>query len=153
MITESGIVTNANPSFAWIKTIRSNACNTCSSKGDCTTINDQKKMIVTVKNTLNVAKGDQVVIGIETGPALFLSFLLYIFPIVLLMVGALIGNSIASLFQMNTSFVSMVSGFLLFALAFYIIKKKNNSLAKQDKYKPFLVRKKSPLHSTDYSTS
>ncbi len=142
MITENGVVTEANTSIAWIKTIRSGACESCSSKASCGTANSQKEMIVSVKNTLKVGKGDNVVIGLETKPILFLTFLLYVFPIILLTMGALIGNSIAPVFQMNPSFVSMITGFLFFGLSFYIIRKKNNSLSKQKEYKPFLVRKR-----------
>jgi sigma-E factor negative regulatory protein RseC len=36
-------------------------------------------MILSVKNTLNVQKGDQVVIGLEAKPLLVISFLLYVF--------------------------------------------------------------------------
>ena len=145
MITENGIVTDANSSVAWVKTTRSGACESCSSKGSCGTANSQKEMTITVKNTLNVGKGDHVVIGLKTRPILFLTFLLYVFPIILLILGALIGNSIAPSLQMDPSFISMISGFLFFGLSFYIIRKKNNSLSKKDEYKPFLVRKRSQV--------
>jgi len=142
MITENGIVTKANPSIAWIKTTRSGACEACSSRETCGTAGTQKEMIVTVKNILNVEKGDHVVIGLETRPMLFLTFLLYVFPIILLLIGALIGNSLAPSFQMDPSFASMILGFLFFGLSFYIIRKKNNSLSENETYKPFLVRKR-----------
>jgi sigma-E factor negative regulatory protein RseC len=142
MITETGIVTNATPSVAWIKTTRKGACEACSSKKSCTTANSQKDMIVTVKNTLNVEKGDTVVIGLATRPILFLTFLLYVFPIILLTIGALIGNSLAPVLKMDPSLVSMIIGFFFFGLSFYFIRKKNNSLSKKEEFKPFLVRKR-----------
>jgi sigma-E factor negative regulatory protein RseC len=142
MITETGIVTDTNSSLAWIKTNRAGACEGCSSKASCGTANSQKELIVKVKNTLNVAKGDQVVIGIETRPILFLTFLLYVFPIILLTAGALIGNGIAPYLQMNPSLISMIIGFSFFGLSFYFIRKKNKSFEQKDEYKPFLVRKK-----------
>ncbi len=123
--------------------MRTGACEGCSSKASCGTANSQEEMIVTVKNTLDVEKGDQVVIGLETKPILFLTFLLYVFPIILLTAGALIGNGIAPYIQMNPSLVSMIVGFSFFGLSFYYIRKKNNSLEQKDEYKPFLVRKKS----------
>lgn len=145
MITENGIVTRANPSIAWIKTIRSGACESCTSKDSCETAGSQKEMTVTVKNTLNVEKGDNVVIGLETRPILFITFLLYVFPIILLTIGALIGDGLAPSLNMDPSIVSMISGFSFFGLSFYIIRKKNNSLSKKEEYKPFLVRKKSQV--------
>jgi len=78
---------------------------------------------------------------------LFLSFLLYVFPIILLIAGALIGDALAPVLKMNSSALSMGFGFLLFVSAFLIIRKKQAGMSKKDKYKPFLVRKKIPLSS------
>lgn len=142
MITENGIVTTATSSTAWIKTIRSGACESCSSKKSCGTAGNQKEMIVTVKNTLRVEPGDHVVIGLETGPIMFLTFLLYVFPILMLIAGALIGNHLGSIFSFNASTGSMIVGFAFFSIAFGIIKFKNRSFSKDKAFKPFLIRKK-----------
>ena len=142
MITENGIVTQPNKSTAWIKTIRSASCEGCSSRESCGTSHSSKEMIVTVKNTLGVKKGDRVVIGLETKPMMFLTFLLYVFPILLLLAGAIIGDSIASVFEMNKSFCAMILGFAFFGAAFFIIRKKQALLTQKDEFKPFLVRKK-----------
>ncbi len=151
MITENGIVTQVNTSVAWVKTIRSGACESCSSKDSCGTAKGQKTMIVTVDNTLNVEKGDQVVIGLETRPMLFLTFLLYVLPIILLIIGAAIGNGIAPSLNVNPSLPAMVVGFSFFGLTFYFIRKKYDSLSKNKAYKPFLVRKKSQVIPTGCS--
>ncbi|WP_300459243.1 SoxR reducing system RseC family protein [Desulfobacula sp.] len=152
MITENGIVTNVNAATAWVKTTRSGACESCSSKETCGTADSITEMIVTVDNTLNVEKGDHVIIGLETRPMLYLTFLLYVFPIILLTIGAVIGNSLAASFQMNPSILSMIFGFSFFGLSFYFIRKKNNALANEDAYKPFLVRKKSQVIPEGCST-
>ena len=152
MITENGIVTQVDPSMAWVKTIRSGACESCSTKDSCHTANSQKTQIVIVKNTLCVKKGDHVVIGIQTRPMLFLTFLLYVFPIILLIVGATIGNSIAPSVKMDPSLLSMFVGFSFFGLAFYYISKKHKSLSKNSAFKPFLVRKKSHVIPSTCST-
>ena len=151
MITENGIVTDVTSSVAWVKTTRSTACEHCTSKESCGTAENQKEMIVMVKNILNVKKGDHVIIGLETSPMLFLTFLLYVFPIILLLIGALIGNSLAPSFQMDPSLVSMISGFSFFGLAFYFIRKKNNVLSKKEEYKPYLIRKRSQVIPTSCS--
>jgi sigma-E factor negative regulatory protein RseC len=144
MITENGIVTDVNSSFAWIRTIRSGACASCSSKDSCgTSHHGQKEMTLAVKNTLNVAKGDQVVIGLDTKPLLVISFLLYVFPVLCLILGALIGNSLGPHFHINPSLFSLVIGLLFFGAAFLVIRKKGRSLSTREAYKPFLVRKKS----------
>jgi len=143
MIKENGIVTKANPSVAWVKTIRSAACESCASKKSCGTSGSLEEMIVTVKNTINVVKGDHVVVGLESRPMLFLTFFLYVFPIISLTIGAIIGDAVAPSFQKDPSLISMVMGFVFFGLSFWVIRMKNNSLSKKKKFQPFLVRKKS----------
>ena len=157
MITENGIVTSASSATAWIKTIRSGACESCSSRESCGTAGNQKEMIVSVKNTLNVHEGDHVVIGLETQPILFLTFLLYVFPILLLIIGALIGDLCAPMLGLNPSLFSMFIGFIFFGAAFVFIRRKNKSLSEKSAYKPFLVRKKSqaislPGNCTSFSS-
>jgi sigma-E factor negative regulatory protein RseC len=142
MITENGIVTSATPATAWVKTVRSGACESCSSKKSCGTANSQKEMVVSVKNTLKVAEGDHVVIGLETAPVMFLTFLLYVFPILMLIAGALIGNQFGPAFSLNPSASSMIVGFVFFGIAFGVIRAKNRSMSDNQAYKPFLVRKK-----------
>ncbi|MCG8632530.1 MAG: SoxR reducing system RseC family protein [Desulfobacterales bacterium] len=144
MITENGIVTRATSDTAWIKTIRSAACESCSSKDSCGTgHHGSQEMNVAVKNTLGVEKGDPVVIGIESKPMIYLSFLLYVFPIILLVIGAVIGDSIAPSLHMDESASAMVVGFLFFGAAFLVVRKKQAAMSGKDEYKPFLVRKKS----------
>ncbi len=142
MITENGIVTTADTATAWIKTTRSGACESCSSKESCGTVHEQKEHIVIVKNTLNVKSGDHVVIGLETKPMLYLTFLLYVFPILMMITGALIGDNLAVTFDVDPSIASMAIGFSFFGLAFYYIRKKNYTLSKNEAFKPFLIRKR-----------
>lgn len=145
MITEDGIVTHATPETAWVKTTRSAACESCTSKDSCgVSHHPSEEMTVILPNTLGVKEGDRVIVGINSGPMLFLSFFLYVFPIILLIIGALIGDALAPVLELNRSALSMGSGFLLFAVAFLIIRKKQVGMSKKDKYKPFLVRKKIP---------
>ncbi len=102
-------------------------------------------MTIIVPNTLGVKKDDRVVVGVNSAPMLFLSFLLYVFPIILLIIGALIGDFLAPVLEFNSSVLSIGFGFLLFVLAFLIIRKKQAGMSEKDEYKPFLVRKKSSL--------
>ena len=142
MITENGIVTRTNRSTAWIKTIRSAACEGCSSKDSCGENHHSKEMTLELKNTLGVQTGDQVVIGIETKPMIILSFLLYVFPILLLITGAVIGDRLAPVLGMNESICAMILGFSFFGAAFLFIRKTQTSLTQKEEFKPFLVRKK-----------
>lgn len=142
MIKETALVTSADATTAWVKTRRSEACESCSAKDSCGTSSNFEEVTIKVDNTINVKAGDSVVIGVETKPMLFLTFLLYVFPIIFLIAGALIGNWLAGSFAVDPSFLSMAAGFSLFGISILIIRKKSRSLSRSNQYKPFLIKKK-----------
>ena len=144
MIKEYGVVTQADKSSAWVKTTRTSACEGCSSRESCGG-HGGKEMTVVVKNTLSVEQGDQVVIGIQTGPMILLAFLLYVFPVIFLVAGALIGDFFAPFFSVNSSLGALITGGVGFALAFALIRKNHSKLNKKDEYKPFLIKKISSI--------
>ncbi len=140
MVKEEGVVTNATKSIAWIKTVRTTACDACAAKDNCEILNSKDTMHFKVKNTLNAGKGDRVVVGIQTRPMLLLTFMLYVFPVSLLLIGALTGENIAFALNTDQNLTSMFFGFSLFFSAVFIIKKINNKVAENWKYKPFLIK-------------
>ena len=144
MVTENGIVIDANASLAKIRATRSGACQSCSSKSSCgiSDGNDNKEVIVTVNNTLNVQKGDYVVLGMKSSPFLIIAFLLYVFPIILMIIGALIGNEIALIMGQSSNLLSVLTGASFFVLSYIFIRMKSKSMSDKDAYKPFLVRKR-----------
>ncbi len=140
MITENGIVTAANESIAWIKTTRHSACKSCANRDSCGG-GSGKSMTLTVKNTLGVSKGDRVTIGLETKSMIFLAFFLYVFPVLCLIGGALLGDFLSPHFSLSPSAMSLLFGGGCFALAFFVIRKTHDRLVGNDSYKPFLVKK------------
>ena len=140
MVKEEGVVTSATKSIAWVKTIRTTACDACEAKDNCEILNSKDSMHFKVRNTLNAEKGDRVVVGVQTRPLLFLTFMLYVFPIFLLLIGAVVGQNLAFFLKTDQNLTSIFFGFILFFLAVFIIKKINNSVAENWKYKPFLVK-------------
>jgi sigma-E factor negative regulatory protein RseC len=146
MITEQGTVTHADASTAWVKTTRSSACQACEARKNCETLINQKEMHVEVENTLNVRMGDHVIIGLETRSMLLMTFLLYIFPVFMLIIGAAAGHKTAPVFNVDPSIFSIFTGFSLFFTAFFILRKKTGTLTDRSQFKPFLVRKKPSRH-------
>ncbi len=148
MITEEGIITKTTASTAWIKTVRSKACEACDSKDSCETIG--KTMFVQVDKTMDVTPGDRVVLGFETGPLLKLSFMLYVFPILWLIAGAALGQSAAPSMGTDPSLTSLGAGLGAFAISFVIVRITGNKLSSKNEYRPFLIRKTAhPIPSGD----
>jgi len=140
MFTEEGIITSTSETMAWVKTVRSKACESCDACGSCESTDTGKGMIVQVSNTINAYEGDRVVIGFKTAPSLKLTFMLYIFPIILLIAGAATGQSLAPRFGTDPSITSLLGGLICFAVAFTIIRMTSNRLSKSQEFKPFLIR-------------
>jgi sigma-E factor negative regulatory protein RseC len=140
MVTEEGIITAVTSSTAWVKTVRSSSCEACEARDSCQEGNHTKEMTVQVDNLINAGIGDRVAIGFRTGPLLKLTFMLYVFPIILLIIGAALGQAAAPILHTDQSLTSIFTGIGCFAVAFLIIRKLNDKLASQKKYMPFLLR-------------
>ena len=140
MITEEGIITGTVQNTAWVKTVRSKSCDSCDSKDSCAEGSKSREMIVQVENSLNAKAGDRVVIGFDSAPMLQLSFILYVFPIIFLITGAILGQNFASTMGMDESAASILVGLIFFALSFGLVRLFNNRFADKKEFKPFLVR-------------
>ena len=140
MTKEEGVVIKTDTTTAWIKTVKTGACESCSAKSSCHTLGGGKEMEVEAINTAGARTGDRVIIGFETASLLKAGFLLYVFPILGLLLGAFIGQTAAPLFELNPSAASIIIGFLFVFLALWFIKQKGNKLAKQSRYQPKVIR-------------
>lgn len=140
MATERGIVIKLDSTNAWVKTTRTSACETCSAKSSCNAVESGKEMEVEAINEAGAQVGDRIVISIETASLLKASFLLYVFPILLMIAGAVIGQKTAPLFNIDSSLFSAVVGFLFFFISIGFVKSRGNRMAGKNEYKPKIIR-------------
>ena len=140
MATEQGIVTKTDSSAAWVKTVKSSACEGCSARGSCHSLGSSDAMEVKAINEVGAKVGDRIVLSLETSSLLKASFLLYVFPILLLIIGALIGQEIAPYIDFNPSGFSAIMGFSFFFAAVLIIKAKANKMAGKNEYRPKVIK-------------
>lgn len=140
MATEQGTVTRIGPGIAWVKTSRSGACETCASRGACHTAESGKEMEVEALNTIGARVNDRVVISFDSASLIKISFLLYVFPILCMIAGAVIGQRLAPRLGLDGALASVVGGILFFALAFCLIKSQEKRLAGKQDYRPKVVR-------------
>ncbi|MBW2591880.1 MAG: SoxR reducing system RseC family protein [Deltaproteobacteria bacterium] len=140
MVTEEGIVTHIGPAnnTAWVKTVRSSTCEGCASKDSCESIGNDMK--VKAINLAGARVGDRIVLNFQTGALLRATFLLYIFPIICMIGGAIAGQKIAPALGYNSSVMSVFAGFLFFAIAVLIIKIRSDGMARRQEYQPKIIR-------------
>jgi len=140
MATEQGIVIKTDSRTAWVKTIKSASCAGCSAKGSCHSKGAGEEMEVNAINEAGARKGDRIVLSFETSSLLKATFLLYVFPILLLIIGAAIGQEMAPKFDFNPSGFSAIIGFIFFFAALLIIKTAANRLARKNEYRPKIIK-------------
>lgn len=140
MATEQGIVTKTDSSAAWVKTIRTGDCAGCTARGSCHSLGNNAEMEVKAINQAGAQVGDRIVLLFETASLLKATFLLYVFPILLLIAGAAIGQEIAPYIDFNPSGLSAFTGFSFFIAAVLIIKARANKMALKKEYRPKIVK-------------
>lgn len=140
MATEQGIVIKTDSGAAWVKTVKSGNCAGCSARGSCHTMGGNDQMEVKAINEVGAKVGDRIILSFKTSSLLKASFLLYVFPILLLIVGAAIGQEIAPRFDFDPSGLAAIMGFSFFFAALLIIKTTADKLAKKNEYRPKVIK-------------
>jgi len=140
MATEQGIVIKTDTGTAWVKTVKSGSCAGCSARRSCNAMGGDNEMEVNAINEAGAKLGDRIVLSFKTSSLLKASFLLYVFPILLLIIGAAIGQEIAPKFDFSPSGFSAIIGFAFFFAALLIIKTTANKLAKKNDYRPKIIK-------------
>lgn len=140
MATEQGVVIRTDSTAAWVKTVRTSACQGCIAKGSCHTMGGGNDMEVKAMNEVGAKAGDRIILGFKTTSLLKATFLLYVLPILVLITGAALGQKIAPMFDFNPSAFSAILGFSFFFAAILIVKTRANQLAKKIEYQPKIVK-------------
>jgi sigma-E factor negative regulatory protein RseC len=140
LATEQGIVIRINSEATWVKTVRTSACEGCSAKGSCHTVGGGQDMEVKALNEAGAQVGDRIVLSFANTSLLKATFLVYVFPIILLIVGAALGQTLAPLMALNPSVLSVLLGFSFFFGALLIVKVRASQMAKKNAYQPKIVK-------------
>jgi sigma-E factor negative regulatory protein RseC len=140
LATEQGIVIRTDSRAAWVKTIKTGDCAGCTARGSCHSLGNNNEMEVKAINEAGAREGDRIVLSFNTSSLLKATFLLYVFPILMLMIGAVIGQGIAPNIDLNPSGCAALTGFSFFFAAVLIIKARANRMALKNEYRPKIVK-------------
>jgi sigma-E factor negative regulatory protein RseC len=140
LASEEGEVIRVDASGTWVKTVRSGACDSCSSKASCHTMGGGKEVEVSVVNTVGAHVGDRVILKMDTAPLLKGTFLVYMFPILLLVVGAALGEWISRTSGLESSWPSALIGFGSLAAGLILMRSIGRRLAERAEYRPRISR-------------
>lgn len=107
--------------LARVKVQRTSACESCSLKSGCgqstlTKLSSNQCLELDVENTLNAKPGDEVMIAIPEAGLMSASLRVYFVPLILMVLGAMLGGIIDPVNELWTVILSMlglVAGFVL----------------------------------------
>ena len=135
METEKGMVQKTENGWAWVETRRNSACESCKQKGHCHIMTGGSDlMLVKAENVAHAQKGDEVEIYLNTRTKMKGLFMVYIFPVIGLLLGAISGKGLSRLIGLNSDLGTVLAGFCGMAIAFFIARvlgfrmKENNEL-------------------------
>jgi sigma-E factor negative regulatory protein RseC len=142
MATEEGYVFKITPNnTAWVRTQRMKTCEHCETRDECQSMGSKlEDMEVELPNHIGADVGDRVVLSMPTKSLLYLSFLMYVAPILVMIVGGILGQELARHYQMDETGISVLFSLLFFALALFGIRLYSNIMTRNDQYKPKLTR-------------
>lgn len=98
MIEEQAVVIETGEGYAWVETQRRSACGSCTASEGCSTAvlakawGDRRVRVRAISN-MPVQPGDSVIIGLAEGALLSGSLLVYLLPLVLLLIGSILGQT------------------------------------------------------------
>lgn len=140
MAKEEGVVLRTGVGTALVKTIRTDACDSCEAKDACSMLGGGKDSEIEAINKIGAETDDRVVIGFESSSLFKASFLLYILPIVFMIAGALTGQKFSLKYGLNETLFSAGGAFLSFAAAFLLVRVLGNKMAQKDAYKAKIIK-------------
>jgi sigma-E factor negative regulatory protein RseC len=97
-------------------------------------------MEVEAVNSSGAKVGDLVLISFGNAPLVKVYALVYIFPILALLAGAILGQRLSAYVPMDESLSALILGFLFFGGAFFIVKFWSSRMARKDDYQPVVLR-------------
>ena len=138
--TEKGIVIKIDSNTARVRTTKSSGCESCTAKHSCNATGTGQEMEVDAVNEVGARVGDRIMLYFETGSLLKATFLLYIFPILCMLIGAALGHWFSLKNGMNPSAPAAAAGFLFLILSFIFVRSRANKLAENDRYRPKIIK-------------
>lgn len=116
-VTKEGIVLDNNKGHLTVQIFRNGACGSCSASGSCA---ESKTTEIELFTHENIKKGDRVMIEGESSDVTKLTAVVYIFPVVMILIGAILPNVFLKNTGIDLNLLTLISVlvFLLISLVF-----------------------------------
>ena len=144
MATEQGVVTRLNagvdPPTAWVRIVRTGACESCSSRHSCNVGKGGSTDEVEAVNLVKARIGDRIQVTMETGSLMKATFLLYLFPVLCMIAGGVFGHGISLSLDIQGSVLSVLLSLVFLAAAMIFVRAKGRRMGMKSVYRPRILR-------------
>ncbi|MCQ4282348.1 SoxR reducing system RseC family protein [Pseudomonas stutzeri] len=141
MIEETGRVVALAPGAVWVETERSSTCSGCSVRSGCGQglvdrlgIRERRGLILALCD-LRLSVGDTVVVGIRESVLLHGAVLVYLFPLIMLFIFAVIASQLSA----PEPYV-MLAGLGGFLVAWLLVRKRSQQTSIDPALQPVVLR-------------
>ncbi len=141
MIEETGRVVALAPGAVWVETERSSTCSGCSVRSGCGQglvdrlgIRERRGLILALCD-LRLSVGDTVVVGIRESVLLHGAVLVYLFPLIMLFIFAVIASQLSA----PEPYV-MLAGLGGFLVAWLLVRKRSQQTSVDPALQPVVLR-------------
>lgn len=141
-IDETGIVVSLSQGKALVKMEEGEHCSTCASRSGCLQVESSpNQRMVEVVNPAGAQIGQKVQLHIKSTDIIKASFTLFVFPLVSLLSGALLGKYISRHFTEGISNLLIIfSGLGFMGVAFWGIRTYNRKIERRENYYPYITK-------------
>lgn len=148
MIEETGRVTEVEPGYAWVETRRTSTCGSCAARGGCGTsvlsrVLGQRTARVKALDRVGASVGDEVVLGLDDGALLRGSLAVYMMPLVALILGAILAETVAPQWGLGEGFV-MFGGVAGLAAGLLWLRLFSRRAGTDSRYQAVILRRAAP---------
>ena len=138
MIEEQAIVVSVDKGFVNVETSSTSGCGSCQSAASCgaglvSSLFGGKSRTLRIRNTVNARKGDTVTIGLNRLALVVASLMIYLLPLLMLIVGAITGEWLATMLAFNLIDLFSIIGGLAFAVLAFILNRRVLSTGVMDR--------------------
>ena len=149
MIEECGTVVAVEEGHVWLETQRRSACGGCQASGGCGTATlaklwpGQRNRVRAIAEP-GLRPGDEVIVGLAEGALLRGALLVYLLPQVLLLAGALLGQTV---FAGAGEEPVVALGIVGLGLGFLLVRVLSRRLRHDSRFQPVVLRRANSAES------
>jgi sigma-E factor negative regulatory protein RseC len=146
MIEENARVIAIEGDIAWVETRRKSTCGSCSAKNSCGSsllerFVGQRSNRLAVSRVDNIEEGDEVVLGLEESSLLRGSFAVYMLPLLLMLLLAVLAQTFLSDKWLASEAASILGGMVGLGLGLFWLKAYAKRALIDGRFRPVVLRR------------